>query len=286
LEQLGSICRQTFFFVTMPRSPTKNPFLVPGVNKLSRSGAFKRKHGWLKKKASTWKTAPKAAVAAAKKEKKFGNSTRVIKKKAPKFYPEEDVPHRLFSRKHKHNPTRLRKSITPGTVLILLAGRFRGSRVVFLKQLASGLLLINGPFKTNGVPIRRVNQAYVIATSTKIDISDVTLDKKFDDKYFRAAPKKKEAKAGKKKEEKKATTTDEKKTDEKKKTDDKVKKGKKEHVAKKDEKKKIIDSGRVEDQKALDALLVPKIKKVPLLRKYLRSKFSLKKGQHPHLLKF
>jgi len=52
------------------------------------------------------------------------------------------------------------------------------------------------------------------------------------------------------------------------------------------EKRKKASETRIADQKAIDALLIPKIKKTPLLKKYLRSKFSLKKGQHPHLLKF
>ena len=43
--------------------------------------------------------------------------------------------------------------------------------------------LFAGPFKINGVPLRRVNQSYVIATSTKVDVSGVNVEK-FDDKYF------------------------------------------------------------------------------------------------------
>eukprot|EP01084_Bolivina_argentea_P115786 205844_1 len=75
----------------------------------------------------------------------------------PKFYPGDDVPNPKV--KQVQNPTKLRSSIEYGTVLILLSGHFRGKRVVFLKQLESGLLLVTGPYEVNGVPLKRVNQA-------------------------------------------------------------------------------------------------------------------------------
>ena len=154
--------------------------LVPGVGRLSRSQVFAKRglHKGLKKS-----TKPTPAEAAATVEKQIGGekngSKRIVPiQKAPRFYPAEDVRQPKKSRK-VNKPAQLRSSITPGTVLILLAGRFRGKRVVFLKQLASGLLLVTGPYKVNGVPLRRVNQAYVIATSTKLDLGDYKVRKQY-----------------------------------------------------------------------------------------------------------
>jgi large subunit ribosomal protein L6e len=161
---------------------------------------------------------------------------------------------------------KLRSSIKPGQVLILLAGRFRGKRVVFVKQLASGLLLVTGPFKMNGVPLRRVNQCHVIATSTRLDIASVKVDEKITDKTFsrpHVAPKRKsEAQF--------------------------FKDGKDAKKAKKEEetKKKAAPAALVEMQKAMDSQLIPIVKKVPEMRAYLSARFGLTNNEYPHLMKF
>merc|ERR1711967_169997 len=121
---------------------------------------------------------PKAAAADA------------VGKKATRYYPAEDVKYKLGNHNNNNKQTKLRGNITPGTVLILLAGRFKGSRVVFLKQLDSGLLLITGPYEVNGVPLRRVPQSYVISTQTKVDITGVKSDS-VDDALFKKTKTKK-----------------------------------------------------------------------------------------------
>lgn len=147
--------------------------IVPGIGRLSRS-QVKAKRGLFKGVKKSSKPAASEQPATIQKEiggAKNGGTRLIPTKKASRFYPAEDVRAPKKSRKVSKS-TKLRPTITPGTVLILLAGRFAGKRVVFLKQLESGLLLVTGPFKVNGVPLRRVNQAYVIATSTKIDLGD------------------------------------------------------------------------------------------------------------------
>lgn len=146
---------------------------------LSKSKLF-AKSGRNKRSYSTAPTvAPVVAETLVKTVggAKNGGTRTIPTAKALAFYPSEDVKALKVSRKTL-KPTKLRSSITPGTVLIMLAGRFRGKRVVCLKQLpGSGLLLITGPYKINGVPLRRVNACYVIATSTKVDISSVVVSR-------------------------------------------------------------------------------------------------------------
>ena len=43
----------------------------------------------------------------------------------------------------------------------------------------------------NGVPLRRVAQAYVIATETKLDLSSFKLPERLSDDFFKREPKKK-----------------------------------------------------------------------------------------------
>merc|ERR1712154_712811 len=98
-----------------------------------------------------------------------------------------------------NNPTKLRKGLTPGTVVVLLTGPYRGRRVVYLKQLKqSGLLLVTGPFAVNGVPLRRVSQRFVIVTSTKVDVSALTGLDEVEDEYFRTSKSSKNKKRKKK----------------------------------------------------------------------------------------
>ncbi|XP_049379372.1 60S ribosomal protein L6-like [Solanum stenotomum] len=226
------------------KKTARNPELIRGVGKFSRSKMYHKKGLWAIKKKNGGALpvhSKKPAVAPAAE-------------KAPKFYPADDVKKPLVN-KHKPKPTKLRSSITPGTVLIILAGRFKGKRVVFLKQLVSGLLLVTGPFKFNGVPLRRVNQAYVIGTSTKVDISGVSVDK-IDDKYFAKQAEKKQ------------------------------KKGEGEFFEEKKEEKNVLPQEKKDDQKAVDAALIKAIEAVPELKGYLSARFSLKSGMKPHELVF
>lgn len=224
----------------------RNPALARSINKFSRSASIKRSGKWrfFGKGAAGKKTAPTKFLDAP------------VPSAASKWYaPATGTVHQ---RQRRKKVAKLRASITPGAVLIVLAGRFRGKRVVFLKQLSSGLLLVTGPFKINGVPLRRLNQAYVLATSTSVSLDGVAVSEHINDSYFARVNETRGADAA-------------------------VEEG--EFFA--SEKKSVeIDEGRKDTQKSVDAALLVNIAKVPALRAYLNARFSLKKGQAPHDMKW
>ncbi|CEP00723.1 60S ribosomal protein L6 [Plasmodiophora brassicae] len=219
-------------------SSSRNRELARGVPALGRIASFKKAMRYKYTKG---------------KHQKVEKALPVKSDKEPRMYPTERVIKPLPSRRSVQKPTKLRASITPGTVLILLAGRFKGKRVVFLKQLESGLLLITGPFQINGVPLRRVSQAYVLATSTKVDVeAAIKLAEPVTDAFFvkPEAPAKKES----------------------------------DEFFKADKAEKALPSERKTLQASIDQRVVEKM--APILRKYVRARFSLTKGQYPHQMKF
>ncbi|CAL1281334.1 unnamed protein product [Larinioides sclopetarius] len=120
-------------------------------------------------------------------------------------------------------------------------------------------LLSQGPYQVNGCPLRRVNQIYTIATSTKLDISNVKIPEHLDDKYFR---RKKPQKKSKKDEEEIFET-------------------KKEEY--------VVTEQRKKDQVEVDSQILKVIRAHPeknTMLHYLKALFYLQNKMYPHKMKF
>jgi large subunit ribosomal protein L6e len=240
----------------------RNYTLESGVYRFGKSATYRKKAIY----KFTKKTAKKAAVVPKARfvEKKVGGAkngeTRMVRvKKLANDYPTEERPAKGTSKNFFSGHARkLRASLTPGAIAIVLAGVHKGKRVVVLKQLGTGLLLITGPFKINGCPLRRINQRYLLATSTKIDVSAVKVPENINDKYFARIKAEKTAK-------KEGDIFD----------------AKKEAYKPSEQRKK--------DQAAVDTQVMDALKKNvegQVLKQYLRAPFALSKGQYPHSMAF
>lgn len=105
----------------------------------------------------------------------------------------------------------------------------------------------------NGVPLRRVAQAYTIATSTKVDVSKVDVSSISDDFFAH----------------------------------EKASQGKEDRFYADQEPQPVeIPAAKKEAQKKVDAALLATIKATPMLRQYLNAHFSLSKADRPHEMKF
>lgn len=102
-----------------------------------------------------------------------GEPRRKYRNNDKTWYPADDERNPLRRKRNQPRPAKGRKSVQPGTIVILLSGVHRGRKAVVLRSLASGNILVTGPYAINGVPLKRVNPAYVIATSTRVDLTGV-----------------------------------------------------------------------------------------------------------------
>ena len=169
------------------------------------------------------------------------------------WYPVSDLKSH-FKRKCKvPKSTHISSPLTPGQVVILLSGRFRGRRVVYLKKLETGLLLVTGPYKYNGVPLKRVNAAYVLPTNTSVKI-DGKVAEKINDEFFKRVE---------------------------------ISREKKEDFFVEDKaKKERVTKERTDAQNEIDTVVKKAVDGVPMMKEYLRNRFALKDGDKPHLMKF
>ena len=191
---------------------------------------------------------------AARKESRKKNAEENKKLQFKKnWYPVSNLKSH-FKRKCK-NPkvSHIAAPLTPGQVVIILSGRFRGRRVVFLKKLESNLLLVTGPYKYNGVTLKRVNAAYVLPTNTKLKLG-AEVAKGVEDKYFDRVDIKRE--------------------------------NEKDFFVDDKTKKERISSEKVKMQNDVDTQVKKAVDEVPMMKEYLRNRFALKNGDKPHLMKF
>ncbi|TGZ74926.1 hypothetical protein CRM22_000673 [Opisthorchis felineus] len=153
-----------------------------------------------------------------------------------------------------------------GVIVILLGGRHRGKRVVSLgRQKSTGLLLVTGPFRYNGCPLRRVHPNMVLATQTRVDLGKFKVPLRVHSKEYFAR----------------------KKLD--KKHDLDVQLGLGGTPDSTESKRFVPNEERKEDQRIIDEEVCKCIKEHAdsrMLIKYLRSLFSLSKHDKPHAMQF
>merc|ERR1712183_1178506 len=169
----------------------RNYALESGVYRFGKSKTYHKKAVYKFVKKTTPKkaadTKPTFVEKPVKGDKNGGKRMVRVKRlrsDVPTYVRPGRGTSKQFFSKHARS---LRPSLQPGTVAVVLAGAHKGKRVLVLKQLASGLVLITGPMKLNGCPMRRINQIYLLATENSLDVSGVTVPDHVNDDYFKHA---------------------------------------------------------------------------------------------------
>jgi large subunit ribosomal protein L6e len=281
--------------------------LCKGISAKSRSERYHSRGLWAikAKNGGKWPAPkPKAEVKSARtvvvKDTKNSGKRTVIRPRVARKFDGQTVRVRTHS-KQKGVP-KFRASIVPGRVCIVLAGQYEGRRVVILKKLPSGLVIVIGPTSLNQVPLRRISPAYLIATSVKVDLVAATATKILEDNkdHINDTLFEKESRRVKRSQ----PTAEQRKARAEKRTEAAEGGARKQKVllktprtnnslpaklrrtSKREDKVSERQVQKLKIQRALDYVLVKEVKKTPFLKDYFRGRFELTTGQFPHKLKF
>jgi len=127
----------------------RNYALESGVYRFGKGSMYHKKAIYKFTKKVNKKAAPKKAAVFVEKQvggAKNGGTRMVRAKKLANDVPTVDAAAPGTSKNFFANHVRkVRASLTAGTVAIVLAGVHKGKRVIVLKQLGTGLLLVTGP---------------------------------------------------------------------------------------------------------------------------------------------
>ena len=195
----------------------------------------------------------KGLVKRKESRKKNAEENKSLKLKK-NWYPVSNLKSQFKRQCKAPKASHISAPLTPGQVVIILSGRFRGRRVVYLKKLESNLLLVTGPYKYNGVPLKRVNAAYVLPTNTVLKVDEKVADSVKDSLFTKKV--------------------------------EIERKSEKDFFVEDEVKKKRITEEKKKAQNDVDTQVKKAVDEVPMMKEYLRNRFALKNGDKPHLMKF
>lgn len=98
----------------------------------------------------------------------------------PRLYIPDDTPEFVerYRKTTARKPRTARTDLARGMVVVVLEGVFASRRVIYLGGLGDNLALCVGPKSINNIPLFKIDERYLLATSTVLEIGNVDVDEK------------------------------------------------------------------------------------------------------------
>lgn len=92
-----------------------------------------------------------------------------------------DAIEKLYFEKHNRKSQTPRTDLIVGDMVVVLEGRYTGSKVIFLKQTNNNMAIVSGVKEINDIGIFKINERYLFKLS--VNIGNISTDNITDDVY-------------------------------------------------------------------------------------------------------